>query len=184
MLDDTRLPLISFTGSVSVGTRRGARPSASAWAAPSSNWAATTASSWPRTPTWTWRCAPSSSARWARPASAARRRGASSCTKSIAAELTERLVQRLRSRCPSAIRWTPSTLMGPLVDGGAVDDMMAAIETATGPGRRRFSPAATSCREGRRLLRRADHHQHAPADAHGLRGDLCADSLPDGIRRP
>ena len=45
LLDDRRIPLVSFTGSTAGGPPRRRNGGAAAWAAPFSNWAATTASS-------------------------------------------------------------------------------------------------------------------------------------------
>jgi aldehyde dehydrogenase (NAD+) len=66
LLEDDRLPLISFTGSTRVGRHVPRR----------SNWAATMPSSWTRAPTWNWLYAPSYLGRWALPGSAAPAPGA------------------------------------------------------------------------------------------------------------
>ena len=74
MLADTRLPLISATGSCRMG-RRGARWSGGGWAGRFSSWAATTRSSSRRAQTSSWHCERRRSRQSGPRASAARRCG-------------------------------------------------------------------------------------------------------------
>ena len=132
MLDDTRLPLISFTGSVSVGrgvaTSIGHRLGRAILELGGNNGIivaedadldmATRAIVFGAVGTAGQRC------------TSTRR---IIMQKSISADLTQRLVNAYK-QVAIGDPLDEGTLMGPLVDGGAVDDMMAAIETAKAQG--------------------------------------------------
>ena len=132
MLDDPRLPLISFTGSVSVGrgvaTSIGQRLGRAILELGGNNGIivaedadldmATRGIVFGAVGTAGQRC------------TSTRR---IIMQKSIAADLTQRLVNAYK-QVSIGDPLDESTLMGPLVDAGAVDDMMAAIETAKAQG--------------------------------------------------
>ena len=105
------------------------------WAAPSWNWAATTASSSWTTPIRTWCCARCCSARWAPRGSAAPPRAGCSCSAASRRGLTEALVRAYRQvRIGDPL--DEDTLMGPLVNRRAVDDMMDGAGAGPRAGRR------------------------------------------------
>ena len=81
MSRELRLPLISFTGSVSTGKEVAAAVNARASVARFWSWAATTRPLSPRTRTRKSHCAASPSARWPRPDSGVQRRDGSFCTR-------------------------------------------------------------------------------------------------------
>ena len=132
MLEDTRLPLISFTGSVSVGrtvaTSIGQRLGRSILELGGNNGIivaedadldmATRGIVFGAVGTAGQRCT-------------SMRRVI--MQKGISADLTQRLVNAYK-QVSIGDPLDEGTLMGPLVDGGAVDDMMAAIETAKAQG--------------------------------------------------
>ena len=131
-VDDKRVALMSFTGSTrSAAASASASLRASGGACSSS--AATTRSSSTNTRTSTSSCPPCSSARSARPASAARRRVASWC-RSRGSTKSSAGWSRATSRCGSAIRSIPKTLMGPLVGASAVRQYEAALSDAKSQG--------------------------------------------------
>ena len=100
--------------------------------------------------------------------------------KGIATEMKQRLVQAYKS-ITIGDPMDPATLMGPLVDKKAVDDMVAALETAQQQGRQ--GPLRRRCSGRTRVLRRADPRRSVGRHADHLRRDLCADPLPLRVRQ-
>ena len=127
----------------------------------------------------TWRCARCSSAPSAPPASAAPPRAASSCTRHRAPRLRSALVKaygQVRIGDPL----DEHTLMGPLINARAVDDMLDGAAQRPRAGRR--DPLRRQARRSRRLLRRADAGARARRTCRSCRGDLRPDPLPDRVR--
>ena len=101
--------------------------------------------------------------------------------RSISAELVAKL-RAAYSQVPIGDPLAAGTLMGPLVTTDAVDGMLAAIEQAKAQGgevvcggRRREDPARSSS---------TDDHQDAGAVRDRRAGDVRPDSLRDGVRFP
>ena len=100
--------------------------------------------------------------------------------RSILDELCDRLARAYKT-VPIGDPMADGVLMGPLVSESAVEAMMAAVERAKADGGEVLTGGGRLPRY-RREFRRADHHPHAGADTAGLRRDLRAHPVHHGIR--
>ena len=130
---DRRVPLVSATGSTRMGFE--VRKTVQAASAKRySNSAATTPSSSRPTADLEMATSRFSSARSARPVSVAPRRGASSCTNRSRTKLREKLLRRLQVGRRSEIRSIAKTLMGPLIDPPAVENVQHRLRKVKSEG--------------------------------------------------
>jgi len=95
--------------------------------------------------------------------------------KGIAGRMTDALVGAYK-QVTIGDPLDPHTLMGPLVNQRAVEDMMEGLDAVRGQGGEVIY--------GGRLLRRADPGEGQARYAHPARGDLRPDFVSGGIRRP
>ena len=100
--------------------------------------------------------------------------------RSIVDELCEGLVRAYRT-VPIGDPMRDGVLMGPLINGRAVETMMKAVDLALAEDGEVLDRRKTLA-GNRRELRRANHHSYAAADAARLRGNLRANLVYHGLQ--